>query len=127
MMIKVLVVIGTRPEAIKMAPVVKELQSRGSAFDVSVCLTAQHREMLDQVINLFKIPVAYDLNLMKPNQDLSDLTSLVLLGMGRRHRGFETGSPAGSGRHYDHPGDGSGLVLQEDQSGPRRSWSSHLR
>jgi len=75
---KVLIVFGTRPEAIKMAPVVAEL-SKG--FDAKVCVTAQHREMLDQVLDLFKIKPDYDLDVMQPGQDLFDVTSNVLLGM----------------------------------------------
>ena len=77
---KVLTVFGTRPEAIKMAPVVKALAS-DPAFDAKVCVTAQHRQMLDQVLDLFAIRPDFDLNLMKPGQDLSDITSNVLLGM----------------------------------------------
>ncbi len=77
---KTLIVIGTRPEAIKMAPVAIEL-GRRPAFDVSVCLTSQHRELLDQVIAIFDIPVAHDLDLMKADQTLGDITSSVLLGM----------------------------------------------
>lgn len=77
---KVLTVFGTRPEAIKMAPVVKAL-AVDSAFDAKVCVTAQHRQMLDQVLDLFNIHPDFDLNLMKPGQDLSDITSSVLLGM----------------------------------------------
>lgn len=77
---KVLAVFGTRPEAIKMAPVVKALAAdRG--FEVKVCVTAQHRQMLDQVLDIFAIRPDFDLNLMKPGQDLSDITSNVLLGM----------------------------------------------
>jgi len=75
---KVLIVFGTRPEAIKMAPVVKTLDTQ---LDVSVCVTAQHREMLDQVLDLFEIVPDYDLDIMKPGQDLYDVTSKVLLGM----------------------------------------------
>lgn len=75
---RILLVFGTRPEAIKMAPVVRELQT---ALDVSVCVTAQHREMLDQVLELFEIEPDYDLDIMKPGQDLFDVTSNVLLGM----------------------------------------------
>jgi UDP-N-acetylglucosamine 2-epimerase (non-hydrolysing) len=75
---KVLIVFGTRPEAIKMAPVVMGLKK---SLDVSVCVTAQHREMLDQVLDLFKIIPDYDLKIMKQGQDLFDLTSNVLLGM----------------------------------------------
>lgn len=80
MLIKVLFVFGTRPEAIKMAPLVKELQ-KDSVFDARVCVTAQHREMLDQVLALFKIKPEYDLNLMKSGQDLTDITCGVLLGL----------------------------------------------
>ena len=77
---KVLTVFGTRPEAIKMAPVVKALAGDPS-FDAKVCVTAQHRQMLDQVLELFAIRPDFDLNLMKPGQDLTDITSNVLLGM----------------------------------------------
>lgn len=78
--LKVLSVFGTRPEAIKMAPVVKSL-ARKPGIDARVCVTAQHREMLDQVLQLFEIVPDYDLNLMRPNQDLSDITSAVLTGL----------------------------------------------
>jgi len=77
---KVLLVFGTRPEAIKMAPLVKAFQA-DSHFEAKVCVTAQHREMLDQVLDMFEIKPEYDLNLMKPGQDLYDITSNVLLGM----------------------------------------------
>jgi len=76
--VKVLVVFGTRPEAIKMAPVVRALKSK---LEVKVCVTAQHREMLDQVLDLFEIVPDYDLDIMKPGQDLFDVTSNVLSGM----------------------------------------------
>jgi UDP-N-acetylglucosamine 2-epimerase (non-hydrolysing) len=79
-MIKVLVVFGTRPEAIKMAPVVSALQS-DARFDAKVCVTAQHRQMLDQVLALFDIKPDFDLDLMQQGQDLTDITSRVLLGM----------------------------------------------
>jgi UDP-N-acetylglucosamine 2-epimerase (non-hydrolysing) len=78
---KVLLVFGTRPEAIKMAPLVKELQKYPKDFDVRVCVTAQHRQMLDQVLNVFDIHPDYDLNVMEPAQDLYDVTSKVLLGL----------------------------------------------
>ena len=78
---KVLIVFGTRPEAIKMAPLVKEFQKHTDAFETKVCVTAQHREMLDQVLDLFEITPDYDLDIMKPGQDLYDVTSNVLLGM----------------------------------------------
>ena len=77
---KVLTVFGTRPEAIKMASVVRAL-ANSPGIDVKVCVTAQHREMLDQVLNLFSIKPDFDLNLMTPGQDLSDITSKVLTGM----------------------------------------------
>ncbi|WP_434641266.1 non-hydrolyzing UDP-N-acetylglucosamine 2-epimerase [Achromobacter piechaudii] len=83
--IKVLTVFGTRPEAIKMAPVVKAL-AVDPAFDAKVCVTAQHREMLDQVLELFDITPDFDLNLMAPGQDLSDITSKVLVGMREVYR-----------------------------------------
>jgi len=76
-----MLVFGTRPEAIKMAPLVKEFQKRPEHFETLVCVTAQHREMLDQVLHLFEIAPDYDLNIMKAGQDLYDITSRVLLGM----------------------------------------------
>ncbi len=76
--IKVLSVFGTRPEAIKMAPVVKELQKNNKTIKSIVCVTAQHREMLDQVLDAFNIIPDYDLNIMKPSQTLSDITSEVI-------------------------------------------------
>lgn len=77
---KILFVFGTRPEAIKMAPLIKELR-QNAAFRVQVCVTAQHRQMLDQVLMLFNIKPDYDLNLMGPAQDLTDVTSKALIGM----------------------------------------------
>lgn len=77
---KVLLIFGTRPEAIKMAPLVKALKQEKS-INSKVCVTAQHREMLDQVLEMFDIKPDYDLNLMKSGQDLFDITSKVLLGM----------------------------------------------
>ncbi|XP_065645371.1 probable UDP-N-acetylglucosamine 2-epimerase [Hydra vulgaris] len=78
---KILIVFGTRPEAIKMAPLVKEFEKHQDRFDTRVCLTAQHRQMLDQVINIFDIKADYDLNIMQAGQDLYDITARVLLGM----------------------------------------------
>jgi UDP-N-acetylglucosamine 2-epimerase (non-hydrolysing) len=80
MITKILTVFGTRPEAIKMAPVVKALAA-DSSIEAKVCVTAQHRQMLDQVLDIFDIRPDFDLNLMRPGQDLSDITSNVLLGM----------------------------------------------
>jgi len=78
---KIMLAFGTRPEAIKMAPLVKEFQKRTREFKTVVCVTGQHREMLDQVLDIFGIVPDYDLNIMKPGQDLYDVTSRVLLGM----------------------------------------------
>jgi UDP-N-acetylglucosamine 2-epimerase (non-hydrolysing) len=75
---RILIVFGTRPEAIKMVPVVKELKK---SFNITICITAQHREMLDQVLDLFNITPEYDLNIMRPGQDLFDVTSDVMVKM----------------------------------------------
>ena len=80
-MIKVMLVFGTRPEAIKMCPLVKEFQKHNDAFETIVCVTGQHREMLDQVLNIFEVKPDYDLNIMKQGQDLYDVTARVLTGM----------------------------------------------
>ena len=77
---RILIVFGTRPEAIKMAPIVKELQ-KNIEFETKICVTAQHRQMLDQVLNIFNIKPNYDLNIMKDRQDLYDISSKVLLGL----------------------------------------------
>ena len=77
----VLLVFGTRPEAIKMAPLVKEFQKHPETFITKVCVTAQHREMLDQVLKIFEIKPDYDLNLMQKGQDLYDITARVIVGM----------------------------------------------
>ena len=76
-----MLVFGTRPEAIKMAPLVKELQKYPDDFKTIVCVTGQHREMLDQVLTIFNIHPDYDLNIMKQGQDLYDVTTRVLIGM----------------------------------------------
>lgn len=80
MMKKILIVFGTRPEAIKMVPLIKEFKKH-SDFEVKICVSAQHRQMLDQVLNLFEIKPDYDLDIMRANQDLYDISSRVLLGM----------------------------------------------
>jgi UDP-N-acetylglucosamine 2-epimerase len=79
--LKILIVLGTRPEAIKMAPIINELRIREKEFQVSVCLTAQHRDLLDQVIDLFSLPVDDDLDLMKQDQTIFDITANVLTKM----------------------------------------------
>lgn len=78
---KIMLVFGTRPEAIKMAPLVKAFQEKTDCFETTVCVTGQHREMLDQVLQLFEIKPDFDLNIMKQGQDLYDITSRVLIGM----------------------------------------------
>lgn len=78
---KVMLVFGTRPEAIKMAPLVKEFEKHSNDFETIVCVTGQHRQMLDQVLQLFEIKPQYDLNIMKQGQDLYDVTARVLVGM----------------------------------------------
>lgn len=78
---KIMLVFGTRPEAIKMAPLVKEFQKHPETFQTIVCVTGQHRQMLDQVLQLFEITPDYDLNIMKQGQDLYDVTARVLTGM----------------------------------------------
>lgn len=78
---KIMLVFGTRPEAIKMAPLVKEFQKHTDEFETIVCVTGQHREMLDQVLKIFDIKPDYDLNIMKQGQDLYDVTSRVLIGL----------------------------------------------
>ena len=78
---KIMIVFGTRPEAIKMAPLIIEFQKHPHCFETIVCVTGQHRSMLDQVLNIFEITTDYDLNIMRQGQDLFDVTSKVLLGM----------------------------------------------
>lgn len=78
---KIMLVFGTRPEAIKMAPLVKEFQKHPDKFEIIVCVTGQHRQMLDQVLQIFDITPDYDLNIMKQGQDLYDVTARVLTGM----------------------------------------------
>lgn len=78
---KVMLVFGTRPEAIKMCPLVKEFQKHPNDFETIVCVTGQHREMLDQVLKIFEVTPDYDLNIMKQGQDLYDVTARVLTGM----------------------------------------------
>ncbi len=78
---KIMLIFGTRPEAIKMAPLVKEFQKHPEEFETIVCVTGQHRQMLDQVLDIFDIQPDYDLNIMKQGQDLTDVTARVLTGM----------------------------------------------
>jgi len=76
---KILLVFGTRPEAIKMAPLVKAFQAYPETFVTKVCVTAQHRQMLDQVLDIFDIKPDYDLDIMAPDQDLYDITTRIYM------------------------------------------------
>ena len=78
---RILFVFGTRPEAIKLCPLVHQLRSQPERFQVQVCVTAQHRDMLDQVMEVFSVTPDFDLNLMRPNQTLSGLTSRILAAL----------------------------------------------
>ncbi len=78
---KILIIFGTRPEAIKIAPLIKEFSNYKDSFETKVCVTGQHRKMLDQVLEVFNIIPNYDLNIMKDNQDLSEVTARILLGL----------------------------------------------
>ena len=80
-LIKILVVFGTRPEAIKMLPLINQLKLESKYFDLKICITAQHRTMLDQILNFFQIKPDIDFNLMKQKQDLNLLTSKILVKM----------------------------------------------
>src|SRR3990170_2084967 len=80
-MMKILFFFGTRPEAIKMAPLMKEFQKSPAEFDTRVCVSAQHREMLDQVLDFFEIQPDFDLNIMQQNQNLFDITIQALHGI----------------------------------------------
>ena len=77
----IMLVFGTRPEAIKMCPLVKEFQRRPEEFKTVVCVTGQHREMLDQVLGIFDVRPDFDLNIMRQGQDLTDVTARVLTGL----------------------------------------------
>src|SRR5712664_2668589 len=80
-MCKILLIFGTRPEAIKLCPVIRSLREHPAGFDVKVCVTAQHREMLDQVLEAFNVQPDYDLDLMLPGQTLFQSTSRILSGL----------------------------------------------
>jgi len=85
--IKVLSILGTRPEVIKLAPILRELDRRSDVFSSRVCVTAQHREMVDQMLALFEIVPDYDLDVMRAAQSLTDVTVAVLEGGNSRRRG----------------------------------------
>ena len=91
-MSKVLVVFGTRPEAVKMAPIIKQLEARSDVFETRVCVTAQHREMLDHILDAFDIRPHYDLDIMTGGQDLYDVTTHVLTGIRPVLKDFDPGT-----------------------------------
>lgn len=97
---KIMLVFGTRPEAIKMAPLVKAIEA-DQELECVVAVSAQHREMLDQVLDLFEIKPQYDLNIMKANQTLSDITSGVLKGIGKSRLKRKAGHGFGAWRYLD--------------------------
>ncbi|WAC01068.1 UDP-N-acetylglucosamine 2-epimerase [Lacinutrix neustonica] len=102
---KNLIIFGTRPEAIKMAPLVKEFLKNKNEFETRVCITAQHREMLDQVLSFFEIKPDYDLDLMKPNQNLYTLTADIITNLKPILEEFKPRLCICSwGYHYDNGG-----------------------
>ena len=106
-----------RPEAIKMAPLVKALQKDTEHFDTKVCVTAQHRQMLDQVLEVFDIIPDYDLNIMAPNQDLYDITTKVLLGLRDVLKELLSRHGIGAWRYHNIHGCFAGCVLSTDCRG----------
>lgn len=117
---KVMLVFGTRPEAIKMCPLVKEFQKDAENFKTIVCVTGQHREMLDQVLTIFDVKPDYDLNIMKQGQDLYDVTARVILGM---RDVLKEAQP--DGRHNNVDCGCSRCVLSTDSCRARGSGIAH--
>ena len=120
----VLSIIGTRPEAIKMAPVIKELNQKQSGFRSIVCSTGQHRQMLDQVLSLFQIKPDVDLELMQTNQTLSQLTASLFTGIDRAVVELRPDWVLAQGDTIGHGGRAGG-VLSSHPVRPRRSRSAH--
>ena len=120
---KILLVFGTRPEAIKMAPLVKALQKDTEHFETRVCVTAQHRQMLDQVLEVFGITPEYDLNFMAPNQDLYDITAKVVLGL---REGLPSRHRIGAWRYDYLDGSIPCGILYADTCGTRGSRIAYL-
>jgi len=116
--LRVLSIFGTRPEAVKMAPVVRAL-TQEPAIESRVCVTAQHREMLDQVLDLFSIKPDIDLNLMKPKQSLTRLTSQILDHLEACTSEREAGLGARSGRYHHGHGSHPGEFLPGNSCGAR--------
>ena len=114
---KVMLVFGTRPEAIKMAPLVKEFQKERESFETLVCVTGQHREMLDQVLGIFDIVPDHDLNIMRQGQDLYDVTARVLTGMVADARHIQ---PLAGGDEPANHGPDSGVAFRPDGVEPKK-------
>ena len=122
--VTVMTIFGTRPEAIKMAPLALEL-SRRPQIDALCCVTAQHRQMLDSVLDIFRLVPDFDLNIMEPRQTLSTITSKCLLGMeGCWSRPDPTWLLVHSG-HLHHLRRGAGRLLPPDQGGPCGGGTPH--
>ena len=120
--LKVMTIFGTRPEAIKMAPLALELSKR-PGIDALCCVTAQHREMLDSVLDIFRLKPDYDLNIMEPRQTLSTITSKCLLGM---EQVLEEAKPDLVLGYFHYLCGGPGRVLSQDTSRPRGGRPSDL-
>ena len=114
--IKVMAVFGTRPEAVKMAPLALEL-ARRPGIQAQCCVTAQHREMLDSVLDIFGVKPDFDLNIMQPRQTLSSITSKTLLGMEAVLE--QAGADFGPRGHLHHLRRSPGRLLPPDSRGPR--------
>lgn len=120
---KILFIFGTRPEAIKMAPLIKETgQSR--SLGIEICVTGQHREMLDQVLKLFDICPDYDLNIMQPGQDLYDITSRILINLRDVIAAVQAGSGISTRRYDNLYGCRSAAFYQQIPGRPHRSGPS---
>ena len=123
----VLTVIGTRPEAIKLCPIVLELQDRSSEFHSVVCATGQHREMLDQVLGLFGVFPDFDLNLMSPGQTLAQVTSRAVTGLDEVIQQVQTKYHARSGGHHHGVLRVVGSALSQSCRGACRSRTAYRR
>ena len=124
-MLKVLFVFGTRPEAIKLCPVLLRLRAQPADFEARVCVTGQHRQMLDQVLEVFGVKPDYDLDLMLPGQTLFQSTSRILAALEPVMRRRATRHGAGAGRHHHHALRRAGRLLRARSRGPRGSRPAH--
>ena len=121
--LKILCVLGTKTEGIKLAPVVRCLRARSDRFDTHVCSTGQHRTMLDQVLRLFSIRVDTDLRIMSHDQSPASAAGLILPVPRPAHRRIQTRLDVGPGRHDERRGGLSRRLLSPGEGGPRRSRS----